>query len=64
MAKESVRTTGNDPVEGADPGGSRSTHPGQEDKTNSGKQERTTEQPVVSGDRNTSRPEELARDRC
>ena len=55
MLKESVRTAGNDPVEGADPGGSRSTRPGQEEKTSSGTQERTTDQSVVSGDRNASR---------
>ena len=40
MPKESVRTTANDPVEGADPGGSRSTRPGQEEKTSSGTEER------------------------
>ena len=45
------RTTGNDPSEGADPGGTRSTKPGNPDKSGLAKPERV-EQTVVSGDRN------------
>lgn len=48
MAK---RTAGNDPVEGADPGGTRSTKPGNPDKSGPAKPEKV-EQKVVSGDRN------------
>ena len=47
MADQSTRTTGNDPVEGLDPGGTRSTRPGQRD---GGKP--ATEQKVQSGDEN------------
>ena len=59
MAQEphtSTRTTGGDPVAGADPGGTRSTKPG----TSKGGAERQTEQHVISGDRNAGRPEDLA----
>ncbi len=45
----SERTTGNTPVEGIDPGGTHSTHPGKA-KPGGG---RTTEQTVESGDQNT-----------
>ncbi|MBV9812572.1 MAG: hypothetical protein JO326_07465 [Acetobacteraceae bacterium] len=58
MAHESTRTTGGDPVAGADPGGTRSTRPGRP----AGKGEREAAQRTVSGDRNAGRPEDLARD--
>ena len=45
------RTAGNDPVEGADPGGTRSTKPGNPDKSGPPRPGRV-EQAVVSGDRN------------
>lgn len=45
------RTAGNDPVEGADPGGTRSTKPGNPDKSGKARPERV-EQAVESGDRN------------
>jgi hypothetical protein len=45
------RTAGNDPVEGADPGGTRSTKPGNPDKTGKARPEKVR-QTVVSGDRN------------
>lgn len=45
------RTAGNDPVEGADPGGTHSTKPGNPDKRGPAKPGRV-EQDVVSGDRN------------
>ena len=48
MAK---RTTGGDPIEGADPGGTRSTKPGNPDKSGPAKPEKV-QQTVVSGDRN------------
>ena len=51
----STRTAGNDPIEGADPGGSRSTKPGQPDKSKPKTQDPATEQHVSSGDRNTWR---------
>ncbi len=47
MAEQSSRTTGNDPVEGLDPGGTRSTRPGKRDATGP-----KTEQRVQSGDEN------------
>lgn len=47
MAEQSSRTTGNDPVEGLDPGGTRSTRPG---KRNEGTPK--VEQTVQSGDEN------------
>ena len=56
MTNQSTRTTGNDPAEGADPGGTRSTKPGNPDKSGPARPERVTEgQHVVSGDRNTGR---------
>lgn len=48
----STKTTGNDPVEGLDPGGTHSTRPGQADKTGAKKDAPTVEQHVESGDRN------------
>jgi hypothetical protein len=54
-SKTTSRTTGNDEVSGVDPGGTRSTRPGQKDKTEpkatGGVKTPTT---VVSGDRNTN----------
>jgi hypothetical protein len=52
--RTSTRTAGNDPVEGADPGGTRSTKPGNPDKSRSRQKDPKTTQTVVSGDRNTS----------
>jgi hypothetical protein len=48
----STQTTGGDPVEGVDPGGTRSTHPGQADKTAAKDGKVSTEHSVTSGDRN------------
>jgi hypothetical protein len=45
------RTAGNDPVEGADPGGTHSTKPGNPDKSGAAKPGRVA-QTVESGDRN------------
>ena len=45
------RTTGGDPIEGADPGGTRSTKPGNPDKSGAAKPEEVREK-RVSGDRN------------
>jgi len=56
MMTASNRTTGNDPVEGADPGGTRSTKPGNPDKSGPAKPEHVRDgQQVVSGDRNNGR---------
>jgi hypothetical protein len=51
----SSRTAGGDPVEGADPGGTRSTKVGQPDKTAPKKPEPKVEQSVQTGDRNETR---------
>jgi hypothetical protein len=51
----STRTAGNDPVAGADPGGTRSTHPGQPDKRGAPAVESAVTQHVSSGDRNPAR---------
>jgi hypothetical protein len=53
MTEQSTRSTGNAPVEGIDPGGTRSTRPGNPDKTGA-KPDRPAkvEQNVESGDRN------------
>ena len=48
---DAKRTTGGDPVEGADPGGTRSTKPGNPDKSGKAKPEDVGEN-RVSGDRN------------
>ena len=53
----SPHTTGNDPLDGVDPGGTRSTKPGNPDKGAPAAQPAKVEQTVVSGDRNT-RPSE------
>jgi hypothetical protein len=50
--RSSTRTTGNDPVEGADPGGTRGTKPGNADKSRPGQKDPRATQTVVSGDRN------------
>ncbi len=53
MAEPSTRTTGNDPLEGVDPGGTRPTRPGNPDKSGPAKPaEVSKEQTVVSGDQN------------
>lgn len=49
----STRTSGNDPIEGIDPGGTHSTKPGQRDKTAPKASDPKVEQKVQSGDRNT-----------
>ena len=48
---ETKATTGGDPVEGADPGGTRSTKPGNPDKSGAAKPEDVVEN-RVSADRN------------
>ena len=53
MADKSDHTTGNDPVEGLDPGGTHSTKPGNADKTGAADPGAVREeQKVVSGDQN------------
>ena len=56
---ETPRTTGNDPIEGADPGGTHSTKPGNADKSGPAHPQ-NVEQTIVSGDRNAGRPDELS----
>ena len=51
----STRTTGNDPIEGVDPGGTRSTKPGQADKSKPKESGPSANQTVTSGDRNPKR---------
>ena len=51
----STRTTGNDPVAGADPGGTHSTHPGQRDKSVEKQADPKVKQEFGSGDRNPVR---------
>jgi hypothetical protein len=53
FTRSSTRTAGNDPVSGADPGGTRSTRPGQADKRAPKQANPKVEQHVTSGDRNT-----------
>ena len=61
MADDSIKTTGNDPLEGVDPGGTRSTKPGNPDKAGPARPDQVhKEQKVVSGDQN-SKPEQRAR---
>ena len=50
---DSSRTTGNEPIEEIDPGGTRSTKPGQ--RGNSDDEAPKVRQRVTSGDRNTWR---------
>ena len=53
MANPSTRTTGNDAIEGVDPGGTRPTKPGNPDKSGPAKPKAVRkEQTVVSGDQN------------
>ncbi len=53
MADNSTHTTGNDPLEGIDPGGTRPTKPGNPDKSGPAKPENVSkEQTVVSGNQN------------
>lgn len=53
MSTPSTRTTGNDPLEGVDPGGTHSTKPGNPDKSGPAKpMEVHKEQTIVSGDEN------------
>ena len=58
MKQTSSRTTGDEPVEGVDPGGTRPTKPGQADKHSPEPKpgETKIEQHVESGDRNTRPP--------
>jgi hypothetical protein len=51
----STRTTGNDPAEGVDPGGTHSTQPGKR-----GGDGTRVDHPVDSGDRNTRESSEVA----
>jgi hypothetical protein len=48
---DTKRTTGGDPIEGVDPGGTRSTKPGNPDKSGAARPEEVGEN-RVSGDRN------------
>ena len=50
----SSRTTGNDAIEGVDPGGTHSTKPGNPDKSSGASKGAKIEQTVESGDRNTN----------
>ena len=53
MSTPSTRTTGNDPLAGVDPGGTRPTKPGNPDKSGPAKpMEVGKEQTIVSGDEN------------
>ena len=52
------RTTGGDPLAGADPGGTRSTKPGNPDKSGPAKPEEVGEN-RVSGDRNEETSSEV-----
>lgn len=52
---KSTNTAGGDPIAGADPGGTHSTHPGQKDKKAPKEENPSEEQTVASGDRNTWR---------
>ncbi len=54
----STRTTGNDPLEGIDPGGTRPTKPGNPDKSGPAHPEKVRdEQTIVSGDENEPKSE-------
>ncbi len=58
MATPSERGTGNDPLEGIDPGGTRPTKPGNPDKGGPAKPiEVSKEQTIVSGDENNPESE-------
>ena len=51
MGNSSDRTTGNDPLDGVDPGGTHPTKPGNPDKSGPAKP-KNVDQAVVSGDQN------------
>ena len=53
--QSSTHTTGGDPIEGVDPGGARSTKPGQPDKSAPKAENPDAKQSVQSGDRNAQR---------
>ena len=57
MTGSSSKTTGGDPVSGVDPGGTRSTKPGQADKGAPASKTAAVDQKVVSADRNDRPPE-------
>lgn len=58
MATPSTRGTGNEPLEGVDPGGTHSTKPGNPDKSGPAKPtEVRKEQTIVSGDENNPKTE-------
>jgi hypothetical protein len=58
MTDPSTRTTGNDPLEGIDPCGTRPTKPGNPDKSSPAHPEKVREeQTVVSGDQNQPKGE-------
>ena len=52
--KASSRTTGDDPIEGVDPGGTHSTKPGNPDKSTGSSKGTKIGQTVESGDRNVN----------
>ena len=56
---DTKRTTGGDAIEGADPGGTRSTKPGNPDKSGTAKPEDVGER-RVSGDRNEGTVSQVA----
>ena len=56
---DTARTTGSDPIEGADPGGTHSTRPGNPDKSGPSLPGRVG-QAVTSGDRNSGRPDDAS----
>ena len=50
---DTARTTGNDPLDGVDPGGTRPTKPGNPDKTGPANPQQVRQnQTTVSGDQN------------
>ncbi len=58
MAHSSTRGTGNDPLEGVDPGGTRPTKPGNPDKGGPARPaEVGRDQTIVSGDQNDPKSE-------
>lgn len=59
--QRSTHTTGNDPISGVDPGGTRSTRPGQRDKTAPPDPKPEADQHVSTGDRNPTRESRLPR---
>ncbi len=64
MADSKQRGTGNDALEGVDPGGTRSTRPGNPDKSGPARPEHVADpQRIVSGDRNDEHPDAESRER-